>query len=45
MYIRFAVQLLISADRNEHGLIREHSAQTTTRVVRKRYYNSKRFRY
>ena len=31
--IRFAVQQLISAARNEHGLIRERSAQTTTRVV------------
>ena len=31
--VRFAVQQLISAARNEHGLIREQSAQTTTRVV------------
>ena len=31
--VRFAVQQLISAAPNEHGLIREQSAQTTTRVV------------
>ena len=31
--LRFAAQQLISAARNEHGLIREQSAQTTTRMV------------
>ena len=31
--VHFAVPQLISAAQNERGLIRDHSAQTTTRVV------------